>query len=250
MSEAPTIDTSAAFARLADGLRDVQWMTAEQGRKVFDHVVAERCSDVLDVGTCYGCSSAYMAGALQVLGRGRVTTVDTGQFDTESPAREWCETVWDRVGVRDLVDPIRIRHSSYAWWLKEAVEAGVERFDFIYLDGAKNLLLDGPSVVLAQRLLRPGGTLLLDDVPWTHAERDRTFALQFDQYTFTASPEELAEAHVEAVCRLIVEPDPRWDRIRYDEEWAWIRKGAELRSGPIEREVVEPPRASRWRRRR
>jgi predicted O-methyltransferase YrrM len=247
-----TVDSTGAFARLADGLREVQWMTPDLGRKVFDHLLQHQCADVLDIGTCYGCSAGYMAGALQVLGRGRVTTVDTGQFDAESPARDWARQNWERIGVTELIESVRIPHSSYAWWLKEAVEQGAERYDFIYLDGAKNLLLDGPSVVLAERLLRPGGWLLLDDVGWTHADRGRNFALQFDDFIFQASEAELREAHVQAICRLMIEPDPRWAEIRYDGDWAWVRKGTELRSGPIERRVVEQPKAAQrgWLRKR
>ena len=67
--------------------------------------------------------------------------------------------------------------SSYTWWLKEQVQArsdahgNVEpRFDFVYLDGAKNWTIDGLAVVLVEKLLRPGGWLLMDDLDWTYAD--------------------------------------------------------------------------------
>ena len=67
--------------------------------------------------------------------------------------------------------------SSYTWWLKEQVRARSDadgncepRFDFVYLDGAKNWTVDGLAVVLAEKLLRPGGWLLMDDLDWTYAQ--------------------------------------------------------------------------------
>ena len=67
--------------------------------------------------------------------------------------------------------------SSYTWWLKEQVQARSDRagnveplYDFVYLDGAKNWTIDGLAVVLIEKLLRPGGWLLMDDLPWTYAQ--------------------------------------------------------------------------------
>ena len=74
--------------------------------------------------------------------------------------------------------------SSYTWWLKEQVQARSDRagnveplYDFVYLDGAKNWTIDGLAVVLVEKLLRPGGWLLMDDLDWTYAQdpgRDAT----------------------------------------------------------------------------
>src|SRR5205085_1807308 len=65
----------------------------------------------------------------------------------------------------------------YTWWLKEQVAARSDRdgnceprFDFVYLDGAKNWTIDGLAVVLIEKLLRPGGWLLMDDLDWTYAD--------------------------------------------------------------------------------
>ena len=67
--------------------------------------------------------------------------------------------------------------SSYTWWLKEQVQARSDRagnveplYDFVYLDGAKNWTIDGLAVVLVEKLLRPGGWLLMDDLDWTYAQ--------------------------------------------------------------------------------
>ena len=147
-------------------------MSPEQGRVVYDHVRATRPAEVLELGTAHGVGAAYMAAALRDNGAGRLTTVDfAGSSYDPSP-----EQVLERAGVADRVEVVR-EFSSYTWWLKEQVQARSDahgncepRFDFAYLDGAKNWTVDGLAVVLIEKLLRPGGWLLMDDLDWTYAQ--------------------------------------------------------------------------------
>ena len=127
---------------------------------------------MLELGTAHGVGAAYMAAALADNGGGSLTTVDfAGAAYDPAP-----EEVLARAGVADRVTVVR-EFSSYTWWLKEQVAArsdahgNVEpRFDFVYLDGAKNWTIDGLAVVLVEKLLRPGGWLLLDDLDWTYSD--------------------------------------------------------------------------------
>ena len=122
---------------------------------------------MLELGTAHGVGAAYMAAA-----GAHVTTVDyAGAAYDPSP-----EEVLARAGVADRVTIVR-EFSSYTWWLKERVaersdaHGNVEPcFDFVYLDGAKNWTIDGLAVVLVEKLLRPGGWLLMDDLEWTYAQ--------------------------------------------------------------------------------
>ena len=142
-------------------------MSPDQGRVVYDHVRATRPAEVLELGTAHGVGAAYMAAA-----GANVTTVDfAGSSYDPSP-----EQVLERAGVADRVEVVR-EYSSYTWWLKEQVQARSDaqgncepRFDFAYLDGAKNWTVDGLAVVLIEKLLRPGGWLLMDDLDWTYAQ--------------------------------------------------------------------------------
>lgn len=147
-------------------------MSPEQGRLVYDHVRSTRPEAVLELGTAHGVGAAYLAGALADNGHGTLTTVDfAGASYDPSP-----ETVLARAGVAERVTVVR-EFSSYTWWLKEQVQARSDRagnvepaYDFVYLDGAKNWTIDGLAVVLIEKLLRPGGWLLMDDLPWTYAD--------------------------------------------------------------------------------
>ena len=118
---------SGAFDALVERIDSTPWMTPEQGRRIWSHFERHGPRDVLDIGTCYGTSAAYMAGALKALGGGRVVTVDSAQFDGgDVDVRSWCGELWERCGVDDMIEMVRIPHSNYAWWL---AEQGLQRND-------------------------------------------------------------------------------------------------------------------------
>lgn len=218
------------FDRVARHLVDVKWMTPDQGRIVYDHIRSTGARDVLDVGTCFGASAGYLGAAVLANGGGRVTTVDSSKFDSVSEVEQTVESNLTACGVRELVDVVRIAHSSYAWWLKEQVEARTDdsgncaaAYDFVYLDGAKSLTIDGVSVVLIERLLRPGGWLLLDDLDWTFDYNPT--AIQTDAVAYEMSAAERTEPHLRAVFELIVKGSPSFTRLRVmDGQWGWAQK--------------------------
>ncbi|MBI5458045.1 class I SAM-dependent methyltransferase [Candidatus Kaiserbacteria bacterium] len=55
---------------------------------------------------------------------------------------------------------------TYSWTLFEMLQKG-EQFDVIYVDGHHTFYIDLPAMMLADKLLKPGGYLLLDDIPWS-----------------------------------------------------------------------------------
>jgi predicted O-methyltransferase YrrM len=199
-------------------------MSPDQGRVIGEHVSATRPREALELGTAHGVGAAYIAAALEP--GARLTTVDfAGAAYDPAP-----EEVLARAGVADRVEVVRA-YSSYTWWLKEQVQArsdehgNVEpRFDFVYLDGAKNWTVDGLAVVLVEKLLRPGGWLLLDDLDWTYADdpgREATDGVVHREL----SDGERSEPHVRAIFDLIVAQHPSFTELRVqDEWWGWARK--------------------------
>ena len=121
---------------------------------------------MLELGTAHGVGAAYMAAA-----GANVTTVDfQGAHYDPSPE----QVARRKPGVQ--VNIVR-EYSSYTWWLKTQVEQRTDEhgnvtpaYDFVYLDGAKNWTIDGLAVILIEKLLRPGGWLLMDDLEWTYAQ--------------------------------------------------------------------------------
>jgi predicted O-methyltransferase YrrM len=229
--------TQDTFARVADAVAGVPFMAPEQGRLVYDHVRRTGAREVLELGTAHGVGAAYMAAALPP--GGRLTTVDfAGASYDPAP-----EEVLARAGVADRVEVVRA-HSSYTWWLKERLQERTDEhhnvspyLDFVYLDGSKNWTVDGFAVVLVEKLLRPGGWLLMDDLGWTYA--DAGTAATDGIVHRELSEAERREPHLRAVFDLIVAQHPSFTEVHLqDDWWGWARKAP----GEPRRYVVETSR--------
>jgi predicted O-methyltransferase YrrM len=214
------------FDVVAQAVAGIPFMSREQGRIVYDHVRSQRPAEVLELGTAHGVGAAYLAAALADNGAGRLTTVDfAGAAYDPAP-----DEVLARAGLRDRVTVVR-EFSSYTWWLKEQVAARSDRagnveplYDFVYLDGAKNWTIDGLAVVLVEKLLRPGGWLLLDDLDWTYSQDPGREATDGIMHRELSAPER-SEPHLRAVFDLIVAQHPSFTELKVqDEWWGWARK--------------------------
>jgi predicted O-methyltransferase YrrM len=211
-----------SFEEVARSVAGIPFMSPEQGRIVFEHVERTRPGQALELGTAHGVGAAYIAAALPA--GAHLTTVDF-EGARYSPAPE--DTL-ARAGLTGRVSVER-RYSSYTWWLKEKVaersdaDGNVEPlYDFVYLDGAKNFTIDGLAVVLVEKLLTPGGWLLMDDLFWRYgADREATDGVHHRQL----SASERAEPHLKAVFDLIVRQHPSFTETKIqDEWWGWARK--------------------------
>jgi predicted O-methyltransferase YrrM len=104
---------------------------------------------------------------------------------------------------------------SYAWnlavLLRQTRDRGTEGlFDFVYLDGAHTFHHDAPATVCLKDLLKVGGYILMDDYDWTIAisptMRPSVNPAVEQHYT----DEQIELSHVEMVCSLFLDPDPRF----------------------------------------
>ncbi len=203
------------FDEVARAIAGIPFMSPAQGRLVYDHVKRTDATDVLELGTAHGVGAAYMAAA-----GANVTTVDfAGASYNPSP-----EAVVAKAGVADRVAIVR-EYSSYTWWLKTQVETHSEpQYDFVYLDGAKNWTIDGLAVILIEKLLRPGGWLLMDDLEWTYAQDPGREATDGIVHRELSEPER-TQPHLRAVFDLIVAQHPSFTELRREDEWwGWARK--------------------------
>jgi predicted O-methyltransferase YrrM len=242
--EANAVATTT-FDQVAEAIAGVPNMSPDEGRSIYGHLVDARARDVLELGTAHGVSSAYMAAAMAQTG-GRVITVD---HEVPTARRDPAPgDVLERAGVSHLVERVLVRDSSYTWWLKQQVEQRSDQsgnvepaFDFCYLDGAHNWTIDGLSVYLVEKLLRPGGWLLLDDLPWRYADAASSFGPGQGPDDLGLSEDEQREPHVQAVFDLIVRQHPSFTTFRVQNEvWGWAQKNPDA---PRRFETVEvaPP---------
>lgn len=220
------------FEDVAARIAGIPYMSPDLGRRVYDHVRASKAEQALELGTAHGVSAAYIAAALEANGHGHLTTVDHGAAAFDPPPEE----VLSRAGLGHRVTFVRA-HSSYNWFLKEQVEQRSDEhgncaplYDFAYLDGCKNFSVDGLAVVLIEKLLRPSGWLLMDDLEWTYALNPwiaPDLSASGNACPFgPLSESERTEPHLSAVFDLIVKQHPGFTRfIREDEWFGWAQKG-------------------------
>jgi predicted O-methyltransferase YrrM len=215
------------FEAVARSVQGIPFMSPSLGRRVYDHIRATRPEQALELGTAHGVSAAYIAAALEANGSGHLITVDhRGAAYDPAP-----EDVLRNAGLDHRVTIFR-DHSSYNWFLKQQIEQASDdagnccpRFDFCYLDGSKNWNLDGLAVVLIEKLLRPEGWLLMDDLEWTYESNPWIAPEQNGRPLGPMSESELTEPHLLAVFELIVKQHPSFTHfVREDAWYGWAQK--------------------------
>ena len=215
-------------AKVVDGLPlpHTHW---RRGRTLYRHIRSNRPEGVLELGTARGGSAVFIAAALQANGTGHLTSVDSLRWQRTDPSPH---EVLDQAGLHDWVT-LDATYSTYTWFLKAQIEShlrpsGAVRpaYDLIFLDGAKNWTTDGLAVVLAEKLLRLDGWLLLDDLGWIYGKAGRA-AQHYDIRLDQLSAQEREEAHLRAVFELLIQTNPAFDRfVIQDDWWGWAHKSA------------------------
>jgi predicted O-methyltransferase YrrM len=213
------------FAEVADAVSGVPFMSETYGRRIYDHLRETDPEQVLELGTAHGVGTAYIAAALEANGRGHVTSVDYSGAAFDPPP----EATLEGAGLAHRASLFR-GHSSYNWFLKERIEERSDEhgnceplYDFCYLDGPKNLNVDGLAVFLVEKLLRPGAWLLMDDLGWTYAANE--WAVPAPGLLGELSEAERTEPHLRAVFELIVKQHPNFTSFRFENDWyGWAQK--------------------------
>ena len=194
---------------------------------LYEHIREHRPEKVLELGTARAGSAVFIAAALEENGTGTLTSVESLRWKRTDPSPQ---EVLDAAGLQDRVT-LDASFSTYTWFLKREVERNLNSdgsvrsvYDLIFLDGAKNWSIDGLAVVLMERLLKPGGWLLLDDLGWSY-ERNIKSTRHYSVELDTLSEEERTEPHLRAIFDLLIRTNPVFDHfVVQDDWWGWARK--------------------------
>ena len=211
------------FSEAAEKLAGIPFISDEHARQIYDIVLAARPQMILELGFAHGTSTCYMAAALDEVGSGQITTMD------KTLARELTPTIDDLLSKTGLGHRVEAVYCpvSYNWELMKLIERHTENgicrpiFDFCFIDGAHTWEIDGMAFFLADKLLRPGGWVLFDDLHWRHAD----FPSEMEKPWIKNLPEEMTTTmNIEKVFSLLVAQHPSYEELRIEGDWAWARK--------------------------
>lgn len=154
------------FERVTSNYADLPYMRERQAKIMRDLIIEHEAQDILEIGFYHGKSSAYFAAILEDMGRGHLSTIDREGAQRRSPN---IEEILASLDLAHRVTPI-YAHRSYTWELGRMIQASPRpQFDFCYFDGGHTWDGTGFGLVLVDMLLRPGGWIVFDDIPWTVA---------------------------------------------------------------------------------
>lgn len=211
---------------------DTPHMHLAQAERLTDFIAEKGIREVLELGFAHGVSTCYMAAALSHLGGGHILTIDREAARERSPN---IEQLLEQLGERDRVT-VSYEPSSYTWRLMKMLEEDPRpRFDFCYLDGAHTWAVDGFAFLLVDRLLKPGGWIIFDDLNWSH---DRSPMLANSELLNEIPAEERSTPQVRKVYELLVKPHPAYHNFMEDHGWAYAQKREDATHGVREKEVV------------
>ncbi|MCH8923735.1 MAG: class I SAM-dependent methyltransferase [Planctomycetes bacterium] len=197
---------------------DLPWMNPRKGRLMWDFLTTHRLYDCLELGFFHGVSSAYIAAALDEMDGGHLVSIDLASAKRRRPN---IEGLLVDLNLRDRVTPF-YEPTSYTWRLMKMLEENpTPRFDFCYIDGGHGWDDTGYAFFLVERLLRPGGWIIFDDVTWTFADSP---TLGHTERVRRMPAEERDTPQVGKVFELLVKPHPHFDRCEVRRDWGYARK--------------------------
>src|SRR5262249_29856436 len=115
-------------------------MTLSQATEITQVILENKFHNILELGFCHVVSTCYMAGALDELGSGSITTIDLEN------ARRTDPNIDQLLGVLGLTKFVTVFYepTSYLWRLMKVLEEHPSpQFDLCYIDGAHNWFTDG-----------------------------------------------------------------------------------------------------------
>ena len=159
-----------------------------------------------------------MAGALEEMGYGKITTVDLEDTRAVEPN---IEHLLKTLGLSEYVS-VFYEPTSYTWRLLKLIEENPDPiFDFCYLDGAHDWFVDGFAFLLVDRLLLPGGWIVFDDIDWTYSLSP---VLKDTERVKNMPLEEKETRQMRKVYDLLVKPHPNYNNFIVKGEWAYAQK--------------------------
>lgn len=220
----------------------VPHMIPEQGKLIYELILKNDISNIVELGFAHGTSSCYMAAALDEKGQGSITTIDNQSAKERKPN---IDDLIEKTGLGKYINPV-YANKSYNWELMKLIEKQTKDgvceplYDFCYLDGAHNFEIDCAAFVLVDKLLKPGAYILFDDLNWSYAGSP---ALKDTDWVKAMPQDERETAQIKKLVELVVSQNPNYTDFNIMGEWFMAKKkdtGAEKQEAAVILESYRP----------
>jgi predicted O-methyltransferase YrrM len=217
------------FEQVAEIVKGVAFIDPRNARHLYDLIIREQLTNILELGIAHGTATCYMAAALDELGKGKITSVDLieakGRYEP-SPEEQLA-----KANLAHLVQIVRMQ-TGYSWFLHDEIRRlttdGFCRpeYNLCVIDGSKNWTIDGGAFFMVDKMLKENGWMIFDDYLWTYAEAARHRAATDGITHRELSEEELNVPHVKEIVELLVMQHPNYARVLVypDDNWAMAQK--------------------------
>lgn len=199
---------------------DLLYMSLEQATTLDRFMKEHRLTNCLELGFFHGKSSAFIASILRDMGEGHLITIDQKHSLQRTPN---IHDVLGKLDLEDWVTPIYEKR-SFNWRLMRMLEEE-ERpaFDFCYIDAAHTWYDTGLGFFLVDKLLKPGGWILFDDLQFVYSKLVKP-GERMPDFLSRMTNEERETKQVQKVWDLLVKDHPDYDEFIEDSRWAFARK--------------------------
>ncbi|MEE4164783.1 MAG: class I SAM-dependent methyltransferase [Desulfocapsaceae bacterium] len=217
------------FKEISAKIDGIPYIMPEMASDLYTFIISNRPAQCLELGFAHGASSCYIAAALDELGSGRLTSVDL--ISAASWQKPSIEELLEKTGLAGLVDVHR-EHTGYNWFLKKKIMEHTANndctpvYDLCFIDGPKNWTIDGAAFFLVDKLLKPGGWVVFDDLQWTYKKKIEKGKTKSDGVSLLElGPDEIDQPHIELIFQLLVMQHPDYSNFLVkDNWWAWAQK--------------------------
>jgi len=187
------------------------------GRLLYELITTNHLSVGLELTSSPSISTLYLAGAIEALGAGLLRSV------SQKPARTNDYDVHAALQRTHLNNFVSLYEEprSYNWRLLKFLQDGLfEHFDFCVIDSGRTLPGVGFACCLADRLLRPGGWIVLDNINFSFRDsrkRDKAWTM--------STPEDEQTIHqIRCVFELLLQENPNFGTFRKRRSVAFAQK--------------------------
>jgi len=217
------------FEEIQKQIAGIPYIMSEMAKDLYHFITENRPTHCLELGFAHGASSCYIAAALDEIGGGKLTSVDLiSGMSWQKPS---IEELLEKTGLTEWVT-IHREHTGYNWFLKKKIMENSEDkicspiYDLCFIDGPKNWTIDSAAFFLVDKLLKPGGWIVFDDLQWTYKKKIERGKKKSDGISLLElGPDEITQPHVELIFQLLVMQHPQYSNFLVkDNWWAWAQK--------------------------